>query len=157
MRLHRLPSRISSLVLLLIVWLLETGASAQDRPAIEIVPNIPHSGGGDAVAFSPDGPRLLSGGGDFGKAEIKLGDAASGQLLRTFAGHDDEVHSVAFSPDGTRVLSGSSDKTLKLWDAASGQLLRTFAGHTEVARSVAFSPDGTRVLSGSSDNTLKLW
>ncbi len=80
---------------------------------------------------------------------LKLWDAASGQLIRTFEGHADQVRSVAFSPDGTRVLSGSSDKTLKLWDAASGQLIRTFEGHSDRVTSVAFSPDGTRVLSGS--------
>ena len=61
---------------------------------------------------------------------LKLWDAATGQLLRTFEGHTGWVTSVAFSPDGTRVLSGSADNTLKLWDAATGQLLRTFAGHS---------------------------
>ena len=88
---------------------------------------------------------------------LKLWDAASGQLIRTFEGHSGGVVSVAFSPDGTRVLSGSGDKTLKLWEAASGQLVRTFEGHSGWVYSVAFSPDGTRVLSGSEDKTLKLW
>ena len=86
---------------------------------------------------------------------MKLWDAATGQLLRTFEGHSMSVRSVAFSPDGTRVLSGSDDKTITLLDAATGQLLRTFEGHLMSVRSVAFSPDGTRVLSGS--ETIKLW
>ena len=73
---------------------------------------------------------------------MKLWDAATGQLLRTFEGHAGRVNSVAFSPDGTRVLSGSWDKTVKLWDAATGQLLRTFEGHSGRVFSVAFSPDG---------------
>ena len=97
---------------------------------------------------------MLSGSGD---KTLKLWDAASGRLIRTFEGHSGGVVSVAFSPDGTRVLSGSWDKTLKLWDAASGQLIRTFEGHSGGVGSVAFSPDGTRVLSGSDDKTLKLW
>ncbi len=57
-----------------------------------------------SVAFSPDGARVLSGSGD---KTLKLWDAATGALLRTFEGHSDTVISVAFSPDGTRVLSGS--------------------------------------------------
>ena len=36
-------------------------ASAQDRPKVEIVPNIPHSGCVTSVAFSADGARVLSG------------------------------------------------------------------------------------------------
>ena len=73
---------------------------------------------------------MLSGSGD---KTLKLWDAATGALLRTFEGHSDVVNSVAFSPDGTRVLSGSEDKTLKLWDAATGALLRTFEGHADEA------------------------
>ncbi len=92
-------------------------ASAQDRPQVEIVPNIPHFGGVSAVAFSADGARVLSGSDD---RTLKLWDAATGALIRTFEGHSDVVLSVAFSADGARVLSGSDDKTLKLWDAATG-------------------------------------
>jgi WD40 repeat protein len=128
-------------------------AAAQERAKIEIVPNIPHTLGIQAVAVSADGTRVLSSGGD---GSVKLWDAATGRLLRTFEGHSRDVRSVAFSPDGRRVLSGS-DNTLKLWDAATGRLIHTFAGHRYRVTSVAFSPDGTRVLSGSGDKTIKLW
>jgi hypothetical protein len=88
---------------------------------------------------------------------IKLWDAATGALIRTFEGHSGLVYSVAFSPDGARVLSGSQDSTIKLWDAATGGLIRTFDGHSNLVWSVAFSADGARVLSGSQDATIKLW
>jgi WD40 repeat protein len=94
-----------------------------------------------SVAFSPDGRKVLSGSRD---NTLKLWDAASGGLLRTFAGHSHEVLSVAFSPDGRQVLSGSRDNTLKLWGAASGALIHTFEGHSDVVSSVAFSPDGRK-------------
>lgn len=129
-------------------------ASAQDRPKVEIVPNIPHSLWIRTVAVSPDGTRLLSGGTD---KSIKLWDMASGQLLRTYDGYSQEVTSVAFSPDGTHMLSASADQFIKLWDITTGEVIRAFTGHLDQVSSIVFSPDGARFLSGSFDNTLKLW
>jgi WD40 repeat protein len=109
-----------------------------------------------AVAFSPDGRRIVSGSGD---NTLRLWDAASGQPIGPpLQGHTSSVTSVAFSPDGRRIVSGSWDKTLRLWDAASGQPIGSpLRGHTRSVTSLAFHPDGRRILSGSDDNTLRLW
>ena len=90
-----------------------------------------------SVAFSPDGARIASGSDDH---TIKLWDAASGRLLRTFEGHSDWVRSVAFSPDGARIASGTDDQTIRLWDAASGALLATL--FTYDGKGIGFTPDG---------------
>jgi len=108
-----------------------------------------------STVFSPDGKQALSGLYD---GTVKLWDAASGQEIRTFEGHEWEVNSVAFSPDGKQVLSGSEDGTIKLWDVSNGREIRSFSGgHTSYVNSVAFSPDGKQALSGSIDETIKLW
>ncbi len=127
---------------------------AQEKPKIEIVPQLGHTQGIATVAFSSDGARLVSSGGD---KSLKLWDVPSGRLVRTFDGHASGVNSVAFSPDGRRLLSGADDKTIKLWDASTGALVRTFAGHTERVNAVAFTRDGNGVISGGADKTLKLW
>jgi len=107
-----------------------------------------------AVAFSPDGKRVLTGGADHA---LRLWDTTSLALDREFKGHSDAVTSVAFSPDGKRVLSGSKDHTVRLWEAASGALVHAFKDHTDEVTSVAFSPDGQRILSAGIDDTWRLW
>ncbi len=72
----------------------------------------------NSVAFSPDGRRIVSGGGTNISGELKVWDAESGQETLTLKGHTTYVTSLAFSPDGRRIVSGSGDKTLKVWDAS---------------------------------------
>ena len=107
-----------------------------------------------AVAFSPDGTRIVSGSAD---NTLRLWDAVSGTHLKMLNGHSGWVMSVTFSPDGTQIISGSGDNTLRLWDAVSGTQSNTLHGHSNSITSVAFSPNGTQIMSGSDDKTLQLW
>jgi WD40 repeat protein len=117
----------------------------------------------EAVAFSADGKRVLTG--EAG-AQAILWDAATGQQLRAFTGHRGLIKSVAFSPDGQTILTGAWDNTAILWDADTGAKLRTIDVHARglsfffpdkhYVNSVAFSPDGKSVLTGSWDCTAVL-
>ena len=71
-----------------------------------------HDSGVKAVAASPDGKRLVTGGGG---GLILLWDAATGAKLGELKGHGEAVTSLAFSKDGRTAISGSFDKTVRLW------------------------------------------
>lgn len=116
-----------------------------------------HRGDVYAVAISPDGSQVLSGGWDM---RLRLWDAADGKPLQPFIGHTNNVNDVAFSPDGRVAISccgGPNDNHADLWDVATGQHLRRFEGHTDRVESVALSSNGERALSGSWDGTMRLW
>jgi WD40 repeat protein len=117
-----------------------------------------HSGVVRSASFSPDGKRIVSGGGEINKpGEIKIWDAETGQEMLTLEGHSDVVASVSFSPDGKQIVSGSDDNTLKVWDAQTGQEMLTLKGHSNSILSVSFSPDGKRIVSGSYEAAPKVW
>lgn len=108
----------------------------------------------NAVAFSPDG-RLLATGGD--DDLIIIWDSASGHELRALVGHSGYVNSLSFSPDGRLLASGSSDSLIKLWDMTGGAEIQTLAGHKGIVNEVAFSPNGSILASAGEDGTIRLW
>ena len=81
-----------------------------------------------AVAFSPDGSRVVSGSG--GSTTLKVWDAATGRELLTLNGHTNEVNAVAYSPCGGRIASASADNSVRVWDAWTGKDLITIQGNT---------------------------
>ncbi|KAG9392353.1 hypothetical protein J8273_5343 [Carpediemonas membranifera] len=107
-----------------------------------------------AVAVSPDGSTIASGGRD---NLVKLWDAATGQQTQTLSGHTEFVWRLAFSSDGRTLVSGSADKTAKVWDVERGQCRLTLTGHGHHVYGVAISPDGSTIYTGSVDSTIKQW
>lgn len=115
------------------------------------------SGGGNGLAFSPDGRRIALAQED----SVSIWNAQSGQLLVTLKGHSAMVKCLASSPDGQRIATGSGDQSVKIWDAAGGQEMLTLRGHHESVVSVAFSLDGRWLASASAQfdkpGEIKLW
>ncbi len=126
-------------------------AAAKGTSGTRLVVQQGHTSRGvSAVAISPDGSLILSGGNDM---TTVLWDAATGRELRRFAGHKatlDGIETVAFTPDGKRCLTAAGS-TIISWDLVTGAQLRTIACRLPVSgfppqiNQFLFSRDGKRV------------
>jgi WD40 repeat protein len=76
----------------------------------------------DALAWSPTGEVLLSGGSD---GSMRWWDVQQGKCLARRQGHQGAVQSLRESPDGRRLASCGDDNTIQVWDLQSGEHLRT--------------------------------
>ena len=115
-----------------------------------------------AVAWSPDGSKVVSAGQDktvrvWSIPAVNPSAALDGMSLLVYQGHSDWVLAVAWSPDGSKIASAGRDQTVQVWDAASGKLLFTYRGHTAPVNSLAWSLDGTHIASASDDQTVQVW
>src|SRR5260370_1198132 len=66
-----------------------------------------HEAAVSALAFSPDGARLLTGG-DYPDTSVRLWRVNTGAQLEKMTGHTNKINGVAFSPDGKRIATVAS-------------------------------------------------
>jgi len=130
------------------IWNLQTGAMRE----------FPHPGETiTAVAWSPDGTQLLTGG--YGWL-VRLWDARSGQPIQTLHRHENAVSAVAFGPAGDRLASGSHDGSVWISEfpyEAGRSLQAGEIQHVDGVYGLAFHPDGGSLLSVGEDRTVCVW
>lgn len=128
------------------LWAMDTGEMTKDLQG--------HKDVVDALAFTPDGQRLVSGGWD---GTVRVWDLESGQQEQTINAHQGWVTSVAVSPGGSYFASGGEDGIVKIWSIKDGSETASLEGHEPGPVAVAFSPDGGRLLSAGVDKIMILW
>lgn len=107
------------------------------------------------MSWSPDDSHLLSCGKDY---SIRLWNVSSGECVRVFTRHVDQVTSCAWMPDGLSFVSGGHDRHIYEWNAWSGATAHTgsYAPSTRV-NDMAITSDGKRLVVICTDNRIQIF
>jgi WD40 repeat protein len=100
------------------------GPSAQVFDAVtgrEVLQYNGHRSIVNTAAWSPDGKRVATGGGDIEQVDnsVQVWSASDGSLTARYGGHRDQtdaaIFSLTWSPNGRWIASASADQTVQIW------------------------------------------
>jgi WD40 repeat protein len=128
-------------------WDLESGA----KVGLEA-----HESWVHALASSPDGQTLLSGGCD-GRLIWWPAQAEKPVPIRTLEAHRGWVRTVVVSQDGKLVASAGNDLKIRLWSQGDGGLIQELPGHGKQVYRLAFEPSGRYLVSADLQGLVIQW
>jgi WD40 repeat protein len=109
-----------------------------------------------ALAFSPDGNKLLVG----GHREVRTYAVERGEQESAFVCEFPKISALAFSPDaGTLAVSGGTPGVVGgviFLGWPNGKVVGHLTNHTDQATAVAFNPAATRLASASADRMVQV-
>lgn len=135
-------------------------ARCEDEPpswgdAVEVQQRIiAHSGKALALAVSPDGKTLFSGGSD---GVVRLWELPSGRELGVFKGAGGPITTLSLASDGQFLAAGDMDGRLYLWDVAGRRHVAAVEAHDSPVTALRVTPDGRFLLSGAQNSMAFGW
>jgi WD40 repeat protein len=109
-----------------------------------------------SAAFLPDGNQLMIGE-NYYEGQLSLIDVQTGDVIRSYAGHQDGVLAIRFNQNASRMVTGSFDNDVRVWDVATGEVQNLLEGHSDRILSVEFSPNEAFVVSSDNARAIRLW
>ncbi|MGD8406607.1 MAG: helix-turn-helix domain-containing protein, partial [Anaerolineales bacterium] len=113
-----------------------------------------HAGWVTALAWTPDGHNVLSGGDD---GRLILWDASRQDMLEKWDFQKGGINEIAVSPGENVIGVAHQDGSATLLNLSNRQIVFNLQGHSKPVLDISFSPDGKLVLTSSEDNTMILW
>ena len=111
-----------------------------------------------ALSFSPDFKHLAVACGAPGKrGEVRILDAATGEVITVLAATSDEMFDLAFSPAGDQLATAAGDGTISIFTFPAGEMVKQIRSHSDWVHAVAWNADGTKLASASRDKTAKVF
>lgn len=112
----------------------------------------------NALSFSPDETKLLSGSRD---AHLNIFQLNNYELISSIPAHNYAIYDIAFDPSGKYFATASRDKSVKIWDYHSFSVLERLEGndgkgHINSVNKLLWLDDGT-LLSAGDDRAVQAW
>lgn len=107
-----------------------------------------------AVAASPDGKYVVTGGQD---RKLIIYDATTLKPLKVFTHHRDAVTGLAFRRGTNQLYSCSKDRTVKVWSLDEMAYVETLFGHQDVVLDIDALAQERCISVGARDRTARLW
>ena len=108
-----------------------------------------------AIAFLPDGQRLLTAGNDRRLLEWTINDG--GVVHREVAVASQAITDLAIGVDAKQFVAAGFNKTLCLYDAATGKRDKNLDCPCRDMRCVCFSPDGLQMAAAGRNGKIRFW
>ncbi|KAL6849355.1 pre-rRNA processing protein [Amphichorda felina] len=129
-------------------WVKGNLAKAQDKAYKR------HAGEILAVAASPDGKYVVTGGED---KKLIVWDAATLKPIKIFTHHRDAITGLAFRRGTNQLYSCAKDRTVKVWSLDEFAYVETLFGHQDHIVDIDALAQERCVSVGARDRTARLW